>query len=331
MTRLSWFVARRSWIVCVLISQVALEGLAFGESRTTNPERQGRIGVLVIAHGGTNRWDGMVRAAVRQAEVEFPTEVALGMGMHRSEVRVLQQAVDRLERKGVSRIVVVPFFISSHSEVFRQFEYLFGLRPEPEWAEAGGPLNLEVPVVMGEALDDSPVVAEILLERARSLSRKPEEETVVLVAHGPIGDTDNQRWLSTMRRLAASIKQEGGFRTVASLTMRDDAPKPVQEAAAQQLRDIVQWYSQQGRALVLPLLIAQGGVERKIPKILAGLTYVYKGETLLPHPKLVEWIAQQATQLASVPDGSEAVRHASGRASFPTVQLRSARLSAVVE
>ena len=274
-----------------------LAGLLFGAA-VTSAEPEGRVGVLVVAHGGTNRWNSAVRKAVKQADLKAPTEVALGMGMHPEEVRQLQQTVDRLERKGVSRIVVVPLFVSSHSEVFRQYEYLFRVRPKPEWAEAGGPLTLQVPVNLGQPLDDDPSVADVLTERAKALSRIPDRETVVLVAHGPNEDADNQQWIQGMERLAEQIKQRGTFRAVVVHTMRDDAPKLVRNQAEQALRKVVAEAGRDGRVLVIPVLIAQGGVEQKIPKMLAGLSYAYHGETLLPHRKLVEWIARQATELS---------------------------------
>lgn len=258
---------------------------------------EARTGVLVLAHGGSNKWNGIVRKAVRQAKIKAPVEVALGMGMHRQEAGQFQDAVDRLERKGIGRIVVVPLLASSHSEVYRQFEYLLGLRAEAAWPEVK-PLRLEVPAVMRPALDADPVVGEILLERAKALSRQPAEETVILIAHGPNEEADNALWLADMRQLQERVKSGGGFRNVISLTLRDDAPKAVQDEATQALRQAVQQASGQGRALVVPLLIAQGGIERKIPERLAGLSYQFTGQTLLPHPKLSAWIAEQARGIA---------------------------------
>jgi sirohydrochlorin ferrochelatase len=262
-------------------------------------QTEGRVGVLVIAHGGTNQWNGTVRKTVGKARVDSPTEIALGMGMHDGEVRRLRQIVDRLERKGISRIVVVPLFVSSHSEVFRQYEYLLGLREKPEWPEAGAPLALEVPVTMGRALDDDPLVADVLTERATALSRAPERETVILVAHGPNAEADNRLWLQAMESVATTVKERGNFRDVQVFTMRDDAEKAVRDQAQQALRKAVAAAGRDGRALVVPVLIAQGGVERKIPKMLTGLSYAYDGQTLLPHHKLVEWIARQATELSA--------------------------------
>jgi sirohydrochlorin ferrochelatase len=257
------------------------------------------VGVLVVAHGGTNQWDGTVRKTVRDAGLAPPVEVVFGMGMHPEEVRAFQDAVNRLQRKEVGRIIVVPLLVSSHSEVFRQYEYLFGLRDEPEWPEAGKPLHLEVPVVMGQALDDDPALAEVLTERAGQLSRKPEDETVFLIAHGPVEDEDDQRWLERLSQLGAQIQAKAGFHGVRAFTMRDDAPDAVKERAEQNLRAALRDESRQRRVLVVPVLIARGGVERKIPKILAGLSYVYKGRTLLPHKKMEAWLARQAARLAS--------------------------------
>ena len=253
-----------------------------------------RMGVLVLAHGGTNQWNAAVHKVVRQAKLEAPTEVAFGMGMHAEEVRGFQQAVNRLERTGISRIRVVPLLISSHSEVYRQYEYLCGVRAQAEWPEAGRPLSLKVPVTFASGLDDDPLVAEILLERAKQLSRHAEEETVVLIAHGPTRDADSQIWLAQMQQLAQHLRRAGGFREVVSGTLRDDADKSVKDDAARVLRDTVERASRTGRVLVVPLLLAQGGIERKIPKMLAGFTYVYSGQTLLPHAKLAQCIARQA-------------------------------------
>ncbi len=273
-------------------------GKAGQQAPVPGTPESGPKGVLVVAHGGSSTWNAMVRQAVAAAKLEAPTEVAFGMGMTTQEARGFQEAVDRLEQQGVSQILVVPLLVSSHSTVFRQFAYLFGQQLQPEWSQAGPPLHVNVPVVMGRGLDDSPLVADILLDRARALSRSPSTETVVLVAHGPVDDEDQARWLAAMEDVAARIQQAVRFRDVISLTMRDDAPEPIRSRAAQELRALVQAASRQGRVLVIPVLMARGGVEHKIPKLLRGLRYAYDGQTLLPHAKIAQWIAWQAARLA---------------------------------
>ena len=259
------------------------------------------IGVLVLAHGGSAQWNQTVQETVAQAQLAYPTEIAFGMGMHADEVQGIQQAIDALERQGVSRLVVVPLLISSVSEVMRQFEYLLGARDHGPWEEHAHPVALHVPIMITQPLDDDPVVAEILSERAQALSRVPAQESVVLVAHGPTTDEDNAQWLAVMTRLAAHVQADAGFRSVIPITMRDDAPKPVQEEATRQLRALVRREGEQGRVLVVPLLLANGGIEAKIPKRLEGLAYEYQGQALLPHPKLAQWLTHHVETAAGHP------------------------------
>ena len=258
------------------------------------------IGVLVLAHGGSERWNQAVKETVAQAGLASATEMVFGMGMHPREVQALQAAVDRLEQRGVTRIVVVPLLISSASEVMRQFQYLLGLRPDGPWPEHVKPVTIHVARTMTSTLfDDPPVVTEVLLERALELSRTPREETVVLVAHGPNGEEENRQWLIVMEGVAKQLQQRGQFRSVIPVTMRDDAPRPIQTEATRQMRALVRQHSGHGRVLVVPVLLAQGGIETKIPRRLRGLTYAYRGKTLLPHPTLARWIAEHVQRASA--------------------------------
>lgn len=287
-------------LTCVLLvasTVLAAEGNPPDSLRAT--DGSGQVGVLILAHGGSDRWDRIVTETVAQAQHAYPTEIAFGMGMQVHEVEQLQQAVDRLHQRGVDRIVAVPLLVSSFSQVIRQFQYLLGLRDHGPWEAKVLPITSRVPVVMTGALDDDRAVAEVLLERARALSHAPKEEAVIIVSHGPSLHEDNAQWLTVTARLADWIKVQGGFREVIAVTMRDDALRAVREHATRHMREVVSHHSREGRALVIPLLIAGGGIETKIPERLAGLEYVYRGATLLPHPKLAQWIVRQVERASA--------------------------------
>ena len=262
-------------------------------------------GVLVLAHGGTARWNQTIEAVVAQAGLDRPTAVAFGMGMSAHEVRALQRAVRKLEHAGVQRIVAVPLLISSASQVMRQLEYLLGHREVGSWEQR--PVTVRVPVVMAAPLDADPVVAEVLLERAQVLSHQAQDETVVLVAHGPTSDADDEQWLAVLEQTAAQIREQGGFREVTAVTMRDDAPPAVQAHAQRRMRDVVRQASLLGRVLVVPVLIAGGGIEQKIPRHLHGLEYAFDGAGLLPHPKLAQWIVERVEQALEAEAAAESV------------------------
>lgn len=287
-----------------LVGVAGLCAVAFGlvtvvrAARATDPAPP-VIGVLVLAHGGAPEWNALVTKAVLDAQLDDPAEITFGMGMHGGEVAEAQRAVDRLVAQGISRLIVVPLLVSSSSEVMRQYEYLFGLRDHGPWEEHAQPLALRVSVTLAQPLDDDPIVAEILTERALALSQSAPEEAVVLVAHGPVSDDENAQWLATMGRVAEQVARLGRFRAVYPVTMRDDAPEPVLQAATESIRLLVETQSAQGRTLVVPHLLARGGVEQKIPKRLAGLTYVYDGQPLLPHPKVSAWLAARVAQVVA--------------------------------
>jgi sirohydrochlorin ferrochelatase len=240
----------------------------------------------------------------------FPVEIAFGMASRRN----IQQAVDRLATRGVANIVAIPLFISTHSSVITSTEYLLGQRPEPPpelavfarmehghsghaaheskpSADAVSPIKSPIPIRMLGALDDHPLVAEILLSRANTLSKKPENEVVVLVAHGPVSDEANHRWLKTMSALAKQIAGNSKFRRIEYLTVRDDATEPIYSRAAAEFRQTVKKAADENSdVLVVPLLLAFGGIEEGIKKRLEGLSYKMSEHALLPDNRLAHWV-----------------------------------------
>jgi sirohydrochlorin ferrochelatase len=54
-----------------------------------------------------------------------------------------------------------------------------------------------------------------------------------------------------------------------------------------------------GRALVVPVLIARGGIEDKIPRDLQGLDFAWSGDALLPHAGFDRWVLDRAEEALS--------------------------------
>ena len=271
-------------------------------------------GILLLAHGGRDEWNREVRALAERVESSRPVEVAFGM----ANKRAIQDAVDRLVDRKVPEIVAVPLFVSSHSSVLRATEYLLGLRDEaPPQMEAFGrmsarrdagrngtdpgfdwttPIEATVPIAVTPALDDHALVAEILVSRAMGISRTPEDEAVVLVAHGPASDEDNALWLDNMRMLAERMRRQTRFSRIEQLTVRDDAADPVKAEATAELRAVVENAVQEGKSvLIVPLLLSFGGIEVGIRERLDGLPYRMPPQALLPDPRLSQWVLLQAT------------------------------------
>ena len=277
-------------------------------------------GILLLAHGGSAEWNSRVTALAATVNATRPTEVAFGMAARAS----IQSAIEKLAARGVTEIIAVPLFVSSWSSVIASTEYLLGLRPEapaalanfatmnhPPAGTAGTaasahehhtaatdgtvPVKSSVPVRMTPALNDHPIVADILISRARAISRDPANEALIIVAHGPNEEDDNRRWLADIGSLAARIRQTERFASIAYLTLRDDGPKPVRDAATAELRALVERELAAGRqVLIVPLLISFGGIERGLRERLDGLTYRMTEAGLMPDDRLATWVLSVA-------------------------------------
>jgi len=286
-----------------------------------------KVGVLILAHGGKHStWDEAVNNATEALKENYVVEVAFGM----ANPTTMQAGIDKLESQGVTKIVVVPLFISSFSPIIRQNEYLLGFRntladPPMMMYHGGGyddqpkesdhsmkssthkkmelkPLTYKSEIILTKPLDDNAFVASIIFDRINELSSSPENETVLIVAHGPSNEADNKNWVKTSDNIAEQIrimqsKKGNKFKQIFSLTVRDDADEAIYEQAKEQFRSLVYQSGKDGNVIVIPLLLSQGGVEERYVKRLEGLDYKWSGKTLLPHPNITKFI-QLAVQNA---------------------------------
>ena len=294
----------RTGPLLVLVSALLAPGLAEAQ------------GILLLAHGGREDWNREVLELASQVDSTLPVEVAFGM----ANKRTIRDAVDRLTERDVTEIVAVPLFISSHSSVMRATEYLLGSRddapPQLEaFARMGArrrassgagddadfdgttPLEATVPIAVTTALDSHALVGEILLSRALDVSRTPEEEVLVVVAHGPSSAEDNALWLENMDVLIERMRPRTRFSRIESLTVRDDASDPVRDQATAELRAVVEGAVAEGKSvLIVPLLLSYGGIETGIRRRLEGLPYRMADQALLPDERLSEWVLLQVTE-----------------------------------
>jgi hypothetical protein len=273
-----------------------------------------RQGVLVMAHGGDEDWNRDVEAVAAPLRSNFPTEIAFGMAVPSA----IEEAVTRLEEQGVRDIAVVRMFVSGES-FLPATEYIFGLRDTPPAAAHGQPdhdaghehgdhgdahggHSMEPPrriqsrstfVLSRDGVGRSPLIDDILMERVRALSDNPRSESVLILAHGPGDDAENERWIEAMERRVEKIRRAAPFREVRCETLREDWPEK-RATAEQKIRSFVEQANREGgRCLVIPFRVAGFGPYREV---LEGLSYTSDGRGFCPHPLMTAWLEQTARQ-----------------------------------
>lgn len=295
-----------------------------------------RTGILVMAHGGDEQWNEQVLASVEPLRSKYPIEIAFGM----ARTSTIRSAVHRLESDGVRRIAVVRMFVSGDSFV-EPTEYILGLRDRPgtlvhsDCHAMSGPHevtytvpashganrgqndtasnshHMETPeridtkcsfVLSRRGVGESPLVDDILIDRVQSLSANPANESVLILAHGPADEAENERWLANMRLRAQAIHDIGLFRHVCVETLREDWPDRRREAERRIRQYVESGGTDGGRVIVIPFRIAGFG---PYAEILKGLEYVSDGRGFCPHPNITRWIETTATDCLSGHHGGD--------------------------
>lgn len=276
------------------------------------------IGVVLLAHGADYHWNETMRQAVRPLTERYQIEFVFSM----ADQPLIERAVRRLERRGARAIVIVRVF--GLASAFREsIERMIGL--DVEQGPSGGPVHAArpgshghdhggdghghahggprpaagppariraaVPIASVGGLEADPLFAAALLDRVRTLSKEPERETVILVAHGSGDDGKNEHWLRTLETLAGHMRSNGGdrFGAIRVATWREDWPDkraPRVSAVREMVRAAT---SDGGRAIVIPARTTARGPEKEF---LAGLEFEL-GEGFAPHPLFARWVEGQ--------------------------------------
>ena len=250
----------------------------------------GETGVLLLAHGFGERGDKVFAERLGGLSGIFPTSVSYGMSMMGSGH--IQTSVDALVEKGAKRIVVVPVVSSTDNTMYRQWEYIFGKRDEASYL-AVPQIETEAEILMSTAIDDNPLVADILLDNLDELSEDPSKETVIIVAHGPEGEEDNVKALEMLSNVAMIVEQDGGYAEVTGMTLQDDAAPEVRKANVQKLRDKVAEETAAGnKVLIVSNLMSARSIQHKMRKDLQGLDYEFSNKGLVQHDDFIKWVEE---------------------------------------
>ena len=278
------------------------------------PVDASQIGVVALAHGANWFWNRDIEQALKSIGERHKLAYAFSM----ADPPVVERAVRKLEHQDVRAIVVVRAFGMAAS-FLPTVERMLGADVESghgshtghamgghdmgmmhhgnaEHASLAAPPRIRsvLPMVTVGGVEDDALFAKALLSNARSVSRQPSTETVILVAHGQGEDAANQQWIDLLDSLAAQIRADGGdqFRAIRYATWREDWPDK-NKVAVEQVRAMIEDAQRDGgRALIVPARInGRGAADRFLP----GLEFGWS-QGFAQTPYFAQWFEQEITR-----------------------------------
>ncbi|WP_230986720.1 sirohydrochlorin chelatase [Cohnella fermenti] len=250
-------------------------------------------GILVIGHGSREaHWAASVEeavGAVREALRPVPVEAAY---LELVEGRLIQDGIDRLEAAGVTDILAIPLFVSAGSTHVDEIGWALGAYEEPRRETDLERIRVRARLTYGRPIADDSEIADVLLDRVAEASglegREAAEIALLLVGHGSEEPWFYEEWHRGLDGLAALMKERGGYADAGVATLRPDEVAAAVRSLKERAPGLV--------VAAVPVMISEGYFTSSvIPRRLDGLGCVYAESSLLPHPKLQEWIRRQAS------------------------------------
>ena len=257
--------------------------------------RQSEIGVVIMPHGSTQPYNDAIEEIVAPLARRYQIEMAYGMG----DSAIIQQAVSRLEQRGVKKVVFGRMYgLVEHMKAKTDYilglsdEYLHDLKPDRT-----PPAQIRSAAVFSTfgGYEEGADIAQVLHERIMEISQNPSEETVILLAHGTKSDEDNQRWLSVINANIEKLRQEphcAKLKAIKAMTVREDWPE-LRKKAVKEVRDVIQESSKTGKVLVISNRLYGPG---PYPKMLADLDFEINGKGFLS-PVIAHWLDESIQQV----------------------------------
>lgn len=256
------------------------------------PLAAGQIGVVIMPHGSTQPWNDAVEETIQPLLAKYPVEMAYGMG----DPYIIQDAVSRLEQRGIRHIVFVRMYaLDTHMKPLT--DYILGLTDRsPADPHGGGHGSAGAPPQVRTAArfstfggyEQNPEIAVVLHKRIAELSKDPTNETVLLLAHGEGTEEGNNKWLSVMNQNIERLRQDphcAKLTAIKALTVREDWPKEREKAVAD-VRATIDEASKRGRVLIIANRLYGSGPYKKMLK---GLNFELNEKGLVD-PVLTRWL-----------------------------------------
>ncbi|MBT7623086.1 MAG: hypothetical protein HN595_01005 [Flavobacteriaceae bacterium] len=244
------------------------------------------IGIVIMPHGATKPYNDAVEKTIEPLKLKYKVEMAYGMG----DSVTIQKAVYKLEKQGIKKIVFVRMYPTSN-QLKEKTDYILGLSDKiPLQWDGLIPSQIRNSAIINTfgGYEEDNLIAGIFLERIKEFSKKPEEETIILLAHGGSNDkAEILRKIKMKKHIDWLQKQfSQPFKKIISLALREDWPEK-RENALNEIKKIIKEGNKGGKVIVISNRLYGSGPYQHYLK---GLNFKMNSKGLAPHPNLTNWL-----------------------------------------
>ena len=244
------------------------------------------IGVVIMPHGATQPYNDAIEKTIEPLKSNYKIEMAYGMG----DALTIQNAVSKLENKGIKKIVFVRMYPRS-DQLKEKTDYILGLSEKipKQWDGLIPPQIRSSSIIktFGGYEEDN-LIAGIFLERIKEISKKPSEETIILLAHGSSDDQAEILRKNKMKDHIDWIQQQFNptFQNIKGVSLREDWPEK-REKALSEIVNMIEEGNKRGKVIVISNRLYGSGPYKHFLK---GLNFEMNSKGLAPHPNLTRWL-----------------------------------------
>ncbi|GHT23984.1 hypothetical protein FACS189419_08590 [Planctomycetales bacterium] len=275
-------------------------------------------GLLILTHGSPSpNWQASIAklaekvSALNETKKTFHAVTAANMEFAKPDTA---DGIAALEKAGCDRIIVVPAFICPTSHTHFDVPAALGIYSSTQTRkgmkeENVKPASPHVPIMVTQTISEGDLLDRYVRDEIAALSEKPEEEAVLLIAHG---DEDHAGLVEpVMRRLLVEAvgskgitKGDWAFCEVGQSYSRNVIPE-IRRLAGEKKRVLVVGFYLVSSAKSIDKIGTmmgqsgrrpggQEGGEKKPP--LDGIDVRFSENGVINHPETPQWVLQSAAE-----------------------------------
>ena len=271
---------------------------------------QEKLGLMIIAHGSpAEQWNQPVLDLENEVKKIFEEKKITKF----DEIRValmeftepsIATAVKDMENKGITKIFALPLFIAPSGHSLYDIPTILGLYYDEKMVselkeEETKIVETIIKITIGPSLNFNNVIKDILLDKVKQISNNPQEEALVILAHGD--ENFIKIWEELVDETGSFILGQTGIEYF------DKAFVEVgQSFAINGVKPILKASEEKNKVIVMGMYLSMGvenmantsgylmmGRTMETNKMFEGKNIYFAEDGLLPDKRVTEWIVDR--------------------------------------